>query len=327
VPSMHIGQPWQSDPRELAMREFQGTPEDFEALARVRNETLRATTLPEDFQEKTAQEMDRYYNRADFNLVSNSWLLFHADEPVGAAVVYPTALFHDRAPGNFDMYVVPQLARHGLGTRLLSHLERAAAERGYPVLETTIAAEDERSTRFLRERDFKVVGQSSHLTRLDMDGLPQCEIPQGYSIRSLAELNETPELYRETTNRLGAYDPNYSLVRPEEIESAISSETWEPAGILFLFDPATRIVGVIRASGAASGRGYLREIRLEPASRGKGLGTAMLAAALQYLSSAGAQHAALDTTGDDTAAHNLAVRAGFQVVRHWLHFIKLLRET
>lgn len=327
MPAMHVGQPWQSDPRELAMREFQGTPDDFEALAHVRNETLRATTLPEDFQEKSAQEMDLYYNRPDFNLVGNSWLLFHAGEPVGAAVVYPNALFHDRPPGNFDMYVVPRLSRRGLGTRLLSHLERAAAERGYPVLETTIAAEDEPSTRFLRERGFVVVGQSSHLTRRNMDALPRCEMPQGYSIRSLAELGETPELYRETTNRLGAYDPNYSLVRPEEIESAISGGWWEPAGILFLFDPTRRIVGVIRASGAASGRGYLHEIRLEPASRGKGLGMAMLAAALQYLSLAGVQNVALDTTGNDTAAHNLAVRAGFQLVRRWLHFIKLLRDA
>ncbi|MDQ3930059.1 MAG: GNAT family N-acetyltransferase, partial [Chloroflexota bacterium] len=103
------------------------------------------------------------------------------------------------------------------------------------------------------------------------------------------------------------------------------NDRWEPDGILFLFDPAMRIVGVIRASGGANGRGYLHEIRLEPASRGKGLGMAMLACALQYLSAAGVRHAALDTTGHDTAAHNLAVRAGFQVVRHWLHFIKPLR--
>jgi ribosomal protein S18 acetylase RimI-like enzyme len=195
------------------------------------------------------------------------------------------------------------------------------------VLETTVAAEDEQSARFLRERGFVVIGQASHLTRGNMDDLPPREMPQGYSIHSLAELSETPELYRETTNRLGAYDTNYSLVRPEEIESAISGDRWEPAGILFLFDPAMRIVGVIRASGAMSGRGYLHEIRLEPASRGKGLGMAMLAAALHYLSTTGVQHVVLDTSGNDTAAHNLAVRAGFQVVRHWLHFIKPLRET
>jgi GNAT superfamily N-acetyltransferase len=317
--SIHIGQPWHTDPRRLSLREFTGTQEDYEALAHIRNETMRAVSLPEHFHEMSAQEIARFYNRGEFDLVGNAWLMFHADRPVAAGVVYPKALFEDRPPGNFDMYVVPTLWQHGIGSRLLAHLEQAALARGHPVLETTIAREDERSTGFLLRRGFQVVGQSAHLTRPLTGDLPAVTLPEGYTIRSLADLKAPPEFYRDTTNRLGAYDPNYSLITPEDMAALIESNSWEPKGVLFLFDAAGRIVGVIRAGG-----GYLHEIRVEPASRGRGLGMALLAAALRYLAEAGAKHADLQTTGENTPAHNLAVKAGFVPTRHWLHLLKRL---
>jgi mycothiol synthase len=306
------------------LRPFDGSAEDFRALALVRNDTLRAVTLPEDFEEASGDDMARFYNRSGFSLLDNSWLMLLAGEPVAAAALFPRAIFHDRPPGNFDMYVVPQHRRHGLGSRLLAHLEQAGIERGYPVLETTIAQEDAQSTAFLSRHGFSVVGQSMHLTRYSLDNLPTVTLPEGYSIRSLASLGEPPDLYLETANRLGSYDSGYSLIRPEEMESIVASNAWEPAGVLFSFDLSGRIVGVIRASGVRSGRGYLHEIRLEPSSRGKGLGRAMLAAALHYLAAKGVQSADLDTSGDHAAAHGLALKGGFQVTRHWLHFLKRL---
>jgi len=280
------------------------------------------------------EEMARFYSRGDFSLEGNAWLLFHEGEPVGAAVIYPRAIFEDRPPGNFDMYVVPSHWRHGLGARLLAHQEQAALARGQHTLETTVAREDEQSVGFLRGRGFRVVGQSAHLARNDLSdvGGEPPEPPEGYSIFSLAELGEPPEMYRETSNRLGSYDANYSLLRPEDVEGMVESERWDPAGVLFLFDPDARIVGIIRASADANGRGYMHEIRLEPASRGRGLGRLMLGAALGYLAGKGVVRAELDTSGESTPAHNLALRAGFEVTRHWLHFLKPLpvvdgRET
>jgi GNAT superfamily N-acetyltransferase len=322
---MQVGRPWRTDPRDLLLRPFEGTPADFGALAQVRNNTLQATTLPEDFEPMTAADIERYYNRGDFELTGNAWLLFHADQPAGAAVVYPPAIFPERPPGNFDMYVVPAVAHHGLGSRLLAHLEQAAHARGYPVLETTVAREDAPSTHFLSKRGFNVVGYSVHLVRNGMARIPVVDVPLGYSIRSLATLRETPDFYRDTTNRLGAYDPNYSLVRPEDIDLLAGTEAWQPEGIFFLFDPDGRIVGLIRSSGTPGGKGYLHEIRLEPASRGKGLGMAMLTTALHHLAAIGVSSTELDTLGENTPAHNLALKAGFEVARHWLHFLKPLR--
>ena len=325
---IRVGQRALEDPQKLLLRPFEATPDDYKALARVRNATLEAITLAEDYREMSGEEMQRYYYRADFDLASNAWLMLHRGEPVAAAVVYPTVIFTDRPPGNFDMYVVPDYWRHGIGSRLLAHLEQAAVERGHRVLETTVADEDEQSKGFLGRKGFRVVSHSSHLVRPDMEDLPLVQVPEGYTIVSLAELRESPELYMDTANRLGAYDAHYTLVRPEELERTLMSAGWDPAGVLFLFDGRERIVGVIRASGAGveGGRGYLHEIRLEPSSRGKGLGAAMVAAALKYLAERVVKRVELDTAGENTAAHGLAVRSGFAVARHWLHFLKGLES-
>ncbi len=331
---MRVGQLWQpgeGDPRRLLLRPFDGSPADLAALASVRNETLRPIMLPADFAEMGADNIDSFYNRPPgFVLLDNAWLMFHEDEAKAAAVVYPRAFFHDRPPGNFDLYVVPGIRRHGIGSRLLAHIEQAAAHRGHPTLETTIAAEDKPSTVFLLEHGFQVVGQSAHMQMVTSGeiALPQMALPEGFSIRSLLDLEEPPDFYRESTNRLGAYDLNYSLVTPEEMSHLASTEGWHPAGVLFLLDPARRIVGVIRAGYSkkveGKARGYLHEIRLEPTLRGVGLGSAMLAAALGYLAAAGVSQVELDTTGDNSPAHKLALKAGFSVTQHWHHFLKAL---
>lgn len=325
---IQIGQVWQgeNDPRKLLVRPYEDTPGDLAALTWARNETLRPVTLAEDFQEIGPEEMGHFYNRGDFTLAGNAWLVFHGEEPAGAAVVYPPAYFHDRQPGNFDIYVAPRYARHGLGSRLLDHLQEAARERGHPVLETTIPAEDSFSTRFLSKRGFQVVGQTIRMARNNMENLPTVQVPEGFTIRSLQELGEGPELYVETANRLGAADPNYSLIRLEELQATMDGGRWEPEGILFMLDPLGRIIEVIRGSGSGSGKGYLHEIRLEPAYRGRGLGIAILAAALAYLKDTGVGRVELDTAGTNTPAHHLALRAGFAVTRHYLSFLKRLSD-
>ena len=100
---------------------------------------------------------------------------------------------------------------------------------------------------------------------------------------------------------------------------------FQPEGVFFLAQEQGRIVGIIRATFLQDrSRGYLNEVRLEPASRGKGLGLALVGAALHYLAGQGISRVELDTAGENMAAYNLAVRAGFSEARHWLHFLKRL---
>ena len=323
MPSIRIGDKWNVDPKELLLRPYEDTDADLAALTQVRNETLRATTLPEDFNEVAPEEMRDYYARGDYSLAGNAWLMLHGSEPIAAALVYPMAAFHDRPPGNFHLYVVPRFWSHGIGSRLLAHLEQAALKRSHPVLETTVAREDDQSCGFLVNHSFHVVGHSVHLTRGDMSDLPSLELSPDYTITSVGELGEPYSFYAETANRLAAYDPHYSLMAQDDASGGDSGD-WDPAGALILFDPDMRVVGAIRASKTADTRGHLNEVRLEPASRGKGLGTALVAAALRYLAETGVQRVELDTPAENVAARTLARRAGFEETRHWLRFLKRL---
>jgi len=323
---LRVGERWDIDPRKLLLRPYDGTPQDLTALTQVCNDTLRATTLPEEWSEIAPEDMDRFYNRGAYSLTDNAWLMLHDGEPVAAAIVFPMLIFYDRPQGNFHLYVVPRLWSHGIGSRLLAHLEQAAIERGHAALETTVAREDTQSSGFLLGHGFKVVGQTVHLVRNGLDQLPDVSLPPFYSIKSLASLGEQPDFYRETANRLGSYDPNYTLITTEDMDQQSKAGTLDPEGPLFLLDPNARIVGVIRATQAGDERGYLHEIRLEPASRGKGLGMALVAAAMQYLASKGVTQVELDSTSENTTARNLAGRAGFVETRHWLRFLKQLRS-
>src|SRR5207244_3040844 len=103
-------------PLKLSLRPYDGSQADLEALTAIRNDTLRATTRPEDFREAGPAELARFYNRGDFQLAGNAWLMLHGTEPLAAAIIYPRAAFHDSPPGNFHLYVVPRFSTHGIGS-------------------------------------------------------------------------------------------------------------------------------------------------------------------------------------------------------------------
>jgi len=321
-------QPSQSTTPGIEIRPYQGTDSDLAAVTHIRNETLQATTLSEDYVSFTQAAMKAYYGQSGLSLDGNAWLLFQDGEAVGATILFPASTFRDAQPGNFHLYVVPALWRKGLGSILLDHLEYQALARSYPVLETTIAAEDSRSAHFLAERGFVVVGHSHHLAR-DIDETSLATpLPVGYEIRSLDDLGAGPEMYVETNNRLAAYDTGYSLIDGQNLLSLEERGIFQTASVFLLFDPSGRVVGLIRASlRPGTQRAYLNEVRLEPASRGKGLGSTLVATALNYLRGQGANRVELDTTGENIAAYNLAARSGFVEVRHWLHFLKRLQTS
>ncbi|HEY0072312.1 MAG TPA: hypothetical protein VGE04_20325 [Chloroflexia bacterium] len=69
---IHVGWRPLDDPHELDLRAFGCGTDDFLALARVRNSTLQAITLPEEYRDMSAAEMQQYYYRADFDLAANA---------------------------------------------------------------------------------------------------------------------------------------------------------------------------------------------------------------------------------------------------------------
>ncbi len=315
---IQIGQPWDGAAfKDLHITGYrEAAPEDLAALTTVVN-AVRGTDWP-------AEQVARFYGHPAFELGRDARLVWLGTRPVGAAICYPTLHLHDRQPGNFELFVVPEARGHGLGSRLLAHLEIAARARGHRVLETTVDLHDEPGRNFLLAHGFTVVGQSAHLSRETMADLPAQDGLAGYVIRSLADEPEAAGHYRDLANRLGAYDSGYNLIDPEEMDQIAAGPDWEPSGVFVLTEPAGREVGVLRASGAGRPRGTLHEIRLDPAHRGQGLGTALVGAGLAYLAAAGTAAADLDAPGPASPPYRLAARCGFAETHRWQQVLKVL---
>ncbi|HUS16503.1 MAG TPA: GNAT family N-acetyltransferase [Chloroflexia bacterium] len=315
-----VGRPWgEGGFKDLRIEPYQETAADQEALTAVVNAT-RGTGWSVD-------QVARFYGHPAFELERDARLVWTGETPVAAAICYPTIHLHDRAPGNFEIFVVPPARGRGLGSRLLAHLEAAARGRGHHVLETTVDQQDAPGRQFLLTHGFSIVGQAAHLERADLADLPAVGLPPGFAISSLEDDPHAGEHYRALCNRLGAYDAGYNLIEPEELDALIAEATWDPAGIFVLEDPVGREVGVIRASGAAGGAGTLHEIRLDPTYRGRSLGTALVGEALGFLAAQSVRAVALDTAGPDAPAYRLAARCGFVERHRWQQFLKPLASA
>ena len=49
IANIRIGDKWNVDPSKLVLRSYEETGSDLAALTAIRNETLHAVTLPEDY--------------------------------------------------------------------------------------------------------------------------------------------------------------------------------------------------------------------------------------------------------------------------------------
>jgi GNAT superfamily N-acetyltransferase len=312
-----IGKPWTDGGfKDLRIEPYIEDAAHLDALTAVVNATRGTDWSP--------AWVARFYGHSAFELARDARLAWLGETPVAAAICYPMIHLHDRPPGNFEIFVVPAARGHGLGSRLLAHLEEAARARGHHVLETTVDQHDEPGRRFLLAHGFRVIGQTAHLRRPNMIALPAVNLPPGFAISSLEDVPDADYHYQDLANRLGAYDAGYTLIEPEERDALRENSDWEPAGVFVLSDPVGREVGVIRASGARRATGYLHEIRIDPAYRGQGLATALVGTALAYLAAHGVAETALDTEGPDTPPYRLAARCGFAEAHRWQQLLKPL---
>src|SRR4051812_12205045 len=194
-----VGKPWpEGEFKSLRIAPYVDDPEHLDALTAVVN-----LTRGDDW---SADEVARYYGHPAFELERDARLAWLSSTPVAAAICYPMIHLHDRPPGNFEIFVVPAARGHGLGSRLLAHLEEAARARGHHVLETTIDHNDDLGRRFLLAHGFRVIGQSAHLLRPTMEDLPATDLPPGFAISPLDDVFDAAYYYQDLANRLGAYD-------------------------------------------------------------------------------------------------------------------------
>ena len=174
-----------------------------------------------------------------------------------------------------------------------------------------------------RGRVLEQLGFTPVWTYLDMlwnqDGLPQSDLPQGYSVRSFQK-GDTPLLTRVQNDAFTGswgFCPNTE----EQIEYRTHMPNTSNAGILFLFEgevPAGYCWTVMVPVDSGV-RGMIGMIGVVPQFRGKGVSRHLLQAGMQHLRSTVLAEIGLEVDGNNDPAVRLYAATGFKTLgeRHW----------
>lgn len=233
-----------------------------------------------------------------------AWLAVEGEGLIGYASVVPV-------PGltgvvDFDCFVVPGRQRQGVGSALTRHVIQAVAGTEIEQLSHAVSSLESGAAQFLQDQGFYLDHEEWRLEHKDLATLPPLSLPEGGTIQTFGR-REAIEHFRTLYEQSFGGTPWYQPYTEAEVAADLDKATdllfilrgGEPAGFAW-----TRLVqgkkGVIEPFGVAS------------PFQGRGLGRALLRAALHQLARRGAQRVQLGLWRRNQAALALYLREGFQ---------------
>lgn len=218
-------------------------------------------------------------------------------------------------PGVVDLSggVVPAWRRQGLGTRLLRHVETAAAPLGVRQLSCRVDSLEDEAARFLLGRGFFVEHEECLLELADLGGLPTeptgppGEIVTYPQARAVAEFRR---LYERGFDGAPWSQP-YS-------EAELAATLARPEDLLFLTRDEQPI-GVVWHERLPDGRGRVEPLGIARERQGRGHGRRLLLAALHSLRRQGALLVEIGLWRRNDPAMNLYQSLGFSEVANWYY--------
>ncbi|MGH2536203.1 MAG: GNAT family N-acetyltransferase [Candidatus Promineifilaceae bacterium] len=267
-------------------------PADLEPLRQAHNAALPAARLtPAGFRHRLQS--------------GRVWVLLEAGRPLAYARARPVPGLPHLA--NLQGCVAPAEQRRGLGSRLLGQI--LADLRGGPIslLTHAVASLEGASAAFLLAHGFTVEHEERSLVRDQLDRLPPAELPAGYALRSLGRAAAAAlfrQLYAQSFGGLAWHQAYLS-------DAEVAAELSDPADLLFLYHgPAP--AGFAWLRWAETAEAQIEPIGLIPAYQGRGLGRALLLAALAELRAQGAERVRLGAWSDNQRALRLYAALGFR---------------
>ena len=261
------------------------------------------------------------------------------DRTTGALAGY--AFFHeDRDPwtGDADLYlegrVHPDHTGRGIASFLLARGEqraRLAATRGageVVVLRTSTANEDARARNFYISRGFVPARHFLHM-RIDLDAPPPApEVPEGITIRRFLPGVDDEAIWAAMEEAFADFWGH----QPRDLEEWRLTEIgrvedFDP-DLWFLADTGDAVAGAALCRLGLPEQpdlGYVHDLGVRPAWRGRGLALALLRTAFVTFHARGVRHVGLQVDDiTEQGAARLYRRAGMQVARRMDVYEKLV---
>ncbi len=240
-----------------------------------------------------------------------AWAVGRGRRPAGYAMIDPVP----GLPGVFDMEggIVPARRRRGLGTMLLSHLQREAGQAKVRQLSCRVAGLEDETAQFLLKRDFHVEHEECLLELSDMDGLPPLPDRLPIELRAFPQaqaVSEFGRIYEESFSGMPWSQP-YT-------EAEVAAGLARSEDLLFAVVEGVA-AGVVWHELLPDGRGRIEPIGIARRYQGQGLGRGLLLAALHDLRRRGARSVEIGLWRQNVVAMNLYKSLGFLEVGNWYY--------
>lgn len=218
---------------------------------------------------------------------------------------------------HFRIVVHPAHRRQGIGSALLSRIEPENSGAAGRILQTNSPQEWEEGKRFLERRGFAAVEADFSMVRPELP-LIRGPWPEGITLRRYAGPSDNAAWAR--INNL-AYADTVSIVR-HDASSLVPFTEDEGFGLWLAQEESTgEEIGFCHTFHEGGNEGVIESLAVLPSARGRGIGRALIEAAMETLMDAGRGMLTLNVTSNNAPALALYRSLGFEVAgsitRYW----------
>jgi len=242
-----------------------------------------------------------------------AWVVAHGRRLAGYATIDPVP----GLPGVYDLAggIVPARRRHGLGTRLLRHVQAAAAGKNIRHLSCRVDDLAEGTAVFLLRCGFYMEHEECRLELPATADLPPVSDDPPGALLSFPRQRIPGEFCR-------LYDESFAGQPWSQpyIEDEVAAMLAQPEDILFLVLDG-RPIGVVWYELTPDGRGRIEPIGIAPSCQGRGYGRRLMLAALHRLRRRGATVIEISLWRDNTVAMHLYKSLGFAESARWYYLV------
>ncbi len=213
----------------------------------------------------------------------------------------------------------PDHLHKGAGTRLIEASVDRSSALGYEIVQLAVPYAALNARRLARRCGFRLIRKFWDMKLLDPSSVPDPELYDGFRLRHFREGDE--ERLRFIQNLSFARHWGYSPNRLEVIHYKVRMALFNFQDILLLLDGETTIgFNWTRLEHGEHGtQGWIDMMGAHPDYRGKGLGTSIMRAGVQYLRNSGASRIGLTVDSLNPGALRIYRAGGFrrQAVTVW----------
>jgi mycothiol synthase len=212
------------------------------------------------------------------------------------------------SPGELA-FVAPDREGLGVGTALMSSTETSARALGRRTFRQRVASENDRAQALLVGAGYRRARAIFRMRRRLTDVPPPPPAPAGISLAPLDVFRDAEPLH-QSDGRAFADNPDYEPTTLASFyDEHLASPNLDPE-LSRVARRGSRIVGFVVSRRQPDGEGYVDLLAVDPAVRGRGLGTTLLLASFEAFARAGLSGAHLEVASDNPVALRLYTRAG-----------------